>query len=109
MAKIDNYRAIVKRVLSTYTKEGVETETQAIFDEKFDHYLIVQVGWRREWYRDYGTLLHIDIKNDKIWIQQDGTEIGIATLFMEEGVPKSDIVLGFHAPYKRQFTEFAVG
>jgi hypothetical protein len=25
------------------------------------------------------------------------------------GVPKEDIVLAFHAPYKRQYTGFAVG
>ncbi|MBN3908063.1 MAG: XisI protein [Nostoc sp. NMS1] len=25
------------------------------------------------------------------------------------GVSKEDIFLGFHAPYKRQFTDFAVG
>ncbi|MEH2282753.1 MAG: element excision factor XisI family protein [Nostoc sp.] len=25
------------------------------------------------------------------------------------GVPKQDIILGFHAPYKRKFTEFAAG
>jgi len=25
------------------------------------------------------------------------------------GVPKEDIVLAYHAPYKRKFTEFAVG
>ncbi|MEH2223633.1 element excision factor XisI family protein [Nostoc sp.] len=25
------------------------------------------------------------------------------------GVPKQDIILGFHASYKRKFTEFAAG
>ncbi|WP_292746180.1 element excision factor XisI family protein [Nostoc sp. NMS4] len=24
-------------------------------------------------------------------------------------MPKQDIILGFHAPYKRKFTEFAAG
>ena len=28
---------------------------------------------------------------------------------VELGVPKSDIVLAFHAPYKRKFTGFATG
>ncbi|MDD1428313.1 XisI protein, partial [Dolichospermum sp. ST_sed9] len=43
----------------------------------------------------------------KIWIQHDGTEVGIATLLLEKGVPKEDIVLGFHSPDMREFTEFA--
>lgn len=45
----------------------------------------------------------------KIWIQRDGTEMGIANELIAAGVSKEDIVLGFHAPYKRQFTDFAVG
>jgi hypothetical protein len=54
-------------------------------------------------------IIHFDIKDDKICIQRDGTEIGIANELMAAGVPKEDIVLEFHAPYKRQFTGFAVG
>ena len=53
-------------------------------------------------------MLHIDIKEGKIWIQHDGTEIGIANELVEMGVPKQDIVLAFHAPYKRQYTGFAI-
>lgn len=54
-------------------------------------------------------IIHVDIKDNKIWIQKDGTEIGIANELIAAGVPKEDIVLGFHAPYKREFTDFAVG
>nr|WP_228043418.1 XisI protein [Desmonostoc muscorum] len=57
----------------------------------------------------YGCVLHLDIKNEKIWIQHDGTEGGIADELTNRGVPKQDIVLAFHSPFKRQFTEFAVG
>ena len=48
------------------------------------------------------------LKNGKIWIQHDGTEIGVANELVEWGVPKEDIVLAYHAPYKRQYTGFAV-
>ena len=51
----------------------------------------------------------LNIKDGKIWIQHDGTEVGIALELVKQGVPKHDIVLGFHAPFKRQFTEFAIG
>ena len=40
-------------------------------------------------------------------MQHDGTEEGVAALLAERGVPKSDIVLGFQAPYKRKYTGFA--
>ncbi len=57
---------------------------------------------------NYGCLMHIDIKNGKIWIQHHGTEVGDANELVELGVPKEDIVLAYHAPYQRQYTGFAV-
>ncbi|MEM9219390.1 MAG: XisI protein [Cyanobacteria bacterium P01_F01_bin.150] len=84
------------------------TETQVIFDEKRDHYQLVHVGWRRNGRRNYGCFLHLDIKDGKIWIQHNGTEDDIPNALVEMGVPKTDIVLGFHDRFTRQFTEFAV-
>ena len=52
-------------------------------------------------------MVHIDIINDKIWIQRDGTEDGIATELLSAGVPKDRIVLGFRSPEMRKHTEFA--
>ena len=52
--------------------------------------------------------LYIALKDDKIWIEEDLTEDGIATYFIEHGIPKKDIVLAFHPPEMRQHTEFAV-
>ena len=111
MAKVDEYRDYIKRILtefSNYKSLNEEVEAQTIFDIENDHYQLVHVGWRNK-RRIYGCVLHVDIKDNKIWIQHDGTEIGIAGELEKLGVPKSDIVLGFHAPYKRKFTDFAVG
>lgn len=78
-----------------------------IFDHENDHYQLLYVGWHENT-RIRGCILHIDIKNNKIWIQHDGTEIGVANVLVDNGVPKEDIVLAFHAPYKRPYTGFAV-
>ena len=56
----------------------------------------------------YGCVLHFDIKNGKIWIQQNGTEIDIAEELLHLGVARDDIVLGLHSPYKRPYTGFAI-
>ncbi|MEZ4861109.1 MAG: element excision factor XisI family protein [Caldilineaceae bacterium] len=48
------------------------------------------------------------LHNDKFYIEVDGTEQGIATDLLEAGVPKEDIVLAFHHPAMRPYTEFAV-
>jgi len=43
-----------------------------------------------------------------MWIQSDGTEVGVANELVEAGVPQPDIVLAFKSPFKRQFTDYAV-
>jgi len=42
-------------------------------------------------------------------IQYDGTEVGVANELVELGIPKQDIVLGYHAPFMRQYDGFGVG
>ncbi|NQE35965.1 hypothetical protein E5S67_03727 [Microcoleus sp. IPMA8] len=66
------------------------------------------MGWRNQ-RRIYGPVLHLDIMDNKIWIQQDGTEVGIANELVELGVPKQDIILGFDPPNMRQLSDFAIG
>jgi XisI protein len=110
MATLDTYRTLVQELLQAYSElksSNEEVEAEAIFDTVRDRYQIVHVGWSND-RRIYGCILHLDICNDKIWIQHDGTEGGIANELIERGVPKQDIVIGFHSPFKRQFTEFAV-
>jgi hypothetical protein len=110
MAKVDTYRAYVQEVLTRYGRQPsayADVETEMIFDTERDHYQLVHAGWHRN-RRMYGCILHVDIKGGKIWIQHDGTEIGIANELAALGVPKEDIVLAFQAPYKRPYSGFGV-
>jgi hypothetical protein len=108
---VEQYRKYIRQILSERQKRASmsrnyeEYEVQTIFDEQQDHYQLLYVGWRGN-KRDFGCILHLDIKDGKIWIQHDGTEVGIANQLVEMGVPKQDIILAFHEPYIRQFTEF---
>jgi hypothetical protein len=107
---IKHYLQLVQDLLhecSNIRANNKEVEAEAIFDTQRDRYQVVHVGWSNK-RRVYVCVLHLDIKDGKIWIQHDGTEGGIALELVERGVPKHDIVLGFHSPFKRQFTEFAV-
>ena len=98
MGKLEQYRTTVQAVLDEYAKpprlndEGVELQT--IFDPLHDHYQLAFVGWEKQ-RRVYGNLVHIDIKGEKVWVQRDHTEVGIASQLVEAGIPKSDIVLGY--------------
>ncbi|MGB3514509.1 MAG: XisI protein [Microcoleaceae cyanobacterium] len=110
MDKINRYREIIEKLIKEYSSDeykrsGVDREL--IFDTKNDHYQIVNVGWENN-RRVYGCILHFDIKEGKIWLQYNGTEIDFAEELVKEGVPNQDIVIGFHSPFMRQFTEYAV-
>ncbi|MBD2501973.1 XisI protein [Anabaena azotica] len=78
-----------------------------IFDNENDHYQLTYVGWQGN-KRVFGPVIHFDIPNGKIWIQYNGTEASLAKRLVDLGVPTLDIVIGFHSPFKRQFTGYAV-
>ncbi len=110
MDRLNDFRRIICDVLSEYVRiqyANGDIQNEAVFDSANDRYLIVSVGWQ-DARRVHGVLIHIDITGDKIWIQRDGTEYGIANELVKAGIPKEHIVLGFHAPDVRQYTDFAV-
>ncbi len=111
MAKLDTYRRNIRQILEQYNQYQPsygDVEMELIIDIEHDHYQLMSVGWNGL-RRIHGALIHVDIRNDQIWIQHDGTEGGIANELVELGVPKEDIVLAFHAPYKRPYTGFGTG
>ena len=79
--------------------------SRCAFDDEHKSYAILQAGWDEDKYI-HGALIHVDIIDDKIWIQYDGTEDGIADELVEAGVPQSIIVLGFRSPKIRPHTGF---
>ena len=98
--KQEKYRRVVEDVLSQYVPiryaDG-DIHNEAIFDRDRNNYTVLSLGWQQK-RRVHHALLHVDIVQDKVWIQQDGTEEGIACDLEAAGIPKQDIVLGFHPP-----------
>ena len=110
MERIDLYRRCVKHLLEEHSKfneEDSDTESEIFFDPDRDRYQLMRVGWNGL-KRIYYTVMHFDIKDDQIWIQQNTTDIDIALELVAMGVPKSDIILGLHPPYKRPYTGYGV-
>lgn len=107
MDSLSSYQETIKKLLENLAPPSDEIESQIITDTEHDHYQLTQVGWKNN-RRVYGCVLHLDIKDQKIWIQHNGTELDIAQELVNRGIPKQQIVVGFQSPFKRQFTEFAV-
>ncbi|MCI0639234.1 MAG: XisI protein [Gemmataceae bacterium] len=110
MDTVNHYRHIIEQTLLELTKIPSpvgEVLHETVFDRQNDHYLVVNVGWGKQ-RRIYGALAHIDLVGDKVWIQHDGTEEGLANQLREAGIPAEQIVLGYRIPEVRKHTGYAV-
>ena len=111
MDKVKEYRHKIVQILSEFARPpslNPEIERQFIGDTERDRYAVVFFGWQNE-RRVFGSVLYLEIKNGKIWIQHNNTELEIAKELVSQGVPKEDIVLGLHSPFMRQYTDYATG
>jgi hypothetical protein len=111
MDRLNRYRDIVREILTEYhqlnQKSVSAVESVIAFDEVHDQYLLLLMGWRKD-ERIKSVMIHIRLKDDKIWIEEDWTEDGVATDLLEKGVTREEIVLAFHPPHVRQYDEFAI-
>ncbi len=110
MDRVDRYRQIVRRVIEQYAAwrpSHGQIDSEAIVDEQKDHYEVMHVGWDGD-RRVHGSVIHLDIIDGKVWIQHDGTNRPVAEELLAEGIPRDDIVLGFHPARVRHLTGFAV-
>jgi hypothetical protein len=110
MDKLDTYRQIIQQIMArhaSYAAHAEQFEAVPICDLKREHYLLIDMGWDRTG-RVHAVVFHLHIRDDKIWIEQDGTEYGIAQELLDAGVPKDDIVLAFYRPERRALTGLAV-
>ncbi|MDK2409385.1 XisI protein [Aphanizomenon sp. PH219] len=112
MDKLTYYQNIIKQILTEYERISAQVPDPDIdevlmFDDQRSQYLWFNIGWKNN-KRVKAISVYVRIKNEKIYIEEDWTEEGIATELLREGVPKEDIVLAFHDPETRKLTEFAV-
>jgi XisI protein len=110
MDKIKNYSNIVQKVLENFVAERQngrsEVQTLLICDAIRDHYQIVRMGWRNG-QQVFNVIFHIDIINNKIWVQRNMSDYDIVGDIEAQGVGKDEIVLAFHTPIMRPHTGYA--
>jgi phage FluMu gp28-like protein len=112
MDKLNYYQNIIKKILTEYAKISSQVPDQdieeiLIFDDDRSQYFWFNICWKNG-KRIKAISVYLRLKNDKIYIEEDWTEAGIATELMRVGIPSSEIVLAFQPPEVRQFTEFAI-
>ncbi len=115
MDQLDQYRQIIQTTLSRYydlaiaqaaPSTGFEVSERLAFDPNRDQYLWFRFGWDDK-KRVQHIIMYLCIKNGKIWVEEDSTNLCVVDDLLAAGIPPADIVLGFHPPSKRALTEFA--
>ena len=113
MDRLNSHRAAVRRLMERHAEllrqagAGCGTESTLVVDQGQQRFVLLELGWDGRRRVNY-THLHVHLKDDKIWVEEDWTEDGIATELVAAGVPREDIVLGFQPPERRHLTAFAV-
>jgi hypothetical protein len=108
--RIKQLRHIIKNIILKYAAIAPsygDIEVDTVFDEVGEHYQLWHIGWERK-KRIHGCVLHIKIKDEKLWIQHDGIAHGITEELLEAGVLPQEIVLGFFFPSERKHLPFAI-
>ena len=115
MDEIIKFRQIIEKILNEHAEfyrrvnaqKSEENMVETVFDHERNSYVLFNIAWEKH-ERTYYPVVHLDIINGKIWIQKDTTEEGIATDLENAGIPKDKIVLAFHSPSMRKYSEYAV-
>ena len=108
--KIAKYENIIINFLkeqASYRVANSQLENQLIIDKENRHYQLLRVGFRNNLFV-HACPFHFDIKNGKIWIQQNRTDIEVGEVLQAEGIPASDIVIGFLSEKYRELSDYAV-
>ncbi|MBZ8183133.1 XisI protein [Oscillatoria salina] len=110
MDKLEEYR----QVICSFLKEQGEIipingtiETETIFARETDRYLLLHLGWNNQ-QRIYAVIIHLEVREGKVWIQQNTTDFSIAEELLERGIVREDIVLGLKPAFVREYTGFGV-
>ena len=101
MDKLAKYREIIKNILleqTSYTANDQSIEDVAVLDERTDNYILSSLGWHSNNRRQHGYPIHIRIKDEKVWVEWDGTDQKIVQQLIDAGVDEKDIVSGFEKP-----------
>lgn len=110
MDRLTQYRDAVRTLLTQYSQgkpANGDIEVQLLFDTERDHYQLVDLGWDGQ-RRIYSCVIHLDIRDGKVWIQRNQTDERIAEQLIALGVARADIILGLQPPSLRQYTEYGV-
>ncbi len=110
MDKVTQYQNAIIALLEEYAaikpKNMPDIEQEVLADRKRNHFALIRLGWDDGRFV-YHCVMHFDLKDEKVWLQQNWTDQNLADELIAKGVDRQDIVLGFVPPYARAHTGYA--
>lgn len=104
MEKLTQYQSILSEFVEEFARAPFsvqhQLENQAITDTIHNHFQVITLGWDKGKFV-FDIVLHFDIKDGKIWIQQNWTDLLLDQELIKRGVDKTDIIIGFLPEYAR--------
>lgn len=93
---LSRWQTVIKQILSRYAQIPHREAIQArlLFDDQQSIYALIEMGWWQKRYL-HNCLLHVEILNEQVWIQFDGTEMGIGAELIAAGIETQAIRFGF--------------
>ena len=111
MDKMKKYQKILKEVLTYYAlkpySKNSKMESHLIINEEKTQFLFFRIGWEGKKFC-HSLYFHFQIKNKKVWLLKNNTDIEIGKKLVEKGIPKSDIVIGFVSEFERTTEGYAL-
>jgi hypothetical protein len=110
MDTLDQWRGIIEKSLQYYADIPYsygDVKTYVVTSQDRNHFMLMHEGWENN-RRVHGCVVHIEIRDEKIWMHYDGIEDSITEDLVAAGVPKDHIVLAFHPLDVRQYTGYAI-
>ena len=105
MDRVAEYRRIAANLVkeyASYTPYNGQIIPEAVIDDEHGHYEVVHVGWDGV-RRVHGSVIHLDIIGDKIWIQYDGTSRPVAEELVRAGLADARTDWNYSPVMKRRF------
>ncbi|MDX2248409.1 MAG: XisI protein [Bacteroidia bacterium] len=110
MDSIKHYQELIVALLEEYASikpaNMPEVDQEVLADRERNHFALIRLGWAKGQFV-YHCVMHFDIIDGKIWLQQNWTDQDVAEELIQKGVKREHIVLGFVPPYARQHSGFA--
>lgn len=110
MDKITLYQDAITELLEEYISikpaNMKNIDQQLIADRDHNHFAFIRLGWEGDQFI-YQCVIHFDIKDGKVWLQQNRTDQNLIDELIAKGVNQEDIIIGFVPPYARTPNDFA--